>query len=65
MRAGEAIKIEYEYPVNKPDQVRVTKLRPAGKWLHLVTWDLWSDLRWQAYWAPLFWVICCLSFLPC
>ena len=36
MRAGEAIKIEYEYPVNKPDQVRVTKLRPAGKWLHLM-----------------------------
>jgi len=36
MRAGEAIEIEYEYKRDKPAQtLRVTKMRPAGKWLHM------------------------------
>ena len=37
MEAGEAIKIEYEYKVGRPAQtLRVTRMRPAGRWLHLM-----------------------------
>lgn len=62
MDAGEAVTIEYEYTVGKPEQLRVTKLRTAGKYLHLLrpgtgtiqikpdVFDLGSGREWAYLW---------------
>jgi len=62
LNAGEAVKIEYEYPAGKPEQARVTRLRPAGKMLFIHyqkrgtiqvkpdTFDLGSGREWAYLW---------------
>ncbi len=35
LKAGEAVQIEYEYPVEKPDQVTVKAVRTAGKMMFI------------------------------